>query len=93
MQDQAKLPQEVPEWKWKPHPDEELDLEQRARVQAGEPRPEGWLACVRWVLRGFKDKRQDLVTFAETPDTSYVWWLIGYYVGMKEPVVTADTKC
>ena len=29
-------------------------------------------------------------TFAETPDTSFVWWLIGYYVSMKQPVVTSD---
>ena len=48
---------EVPEWKWKPAPDEELAVEQNASVLAGAKRPEMWLVCVRWVLRGFKDKR------------------------------------
>jgi hypothetical protein len=81
---------EVAEVKWKPLPDNELTITQMDAMSAGAPRPEGWLPCVRWVLRGFKDKRQDLVTFAETPDSTYVWWLIGYYVAMGEPVVTAD---
>ena len=43
----------VLEWKWKPDPDSGL---------------EGWLECVRIVCDGSADKRENEVTYAETPD-------------------------
>jgi hypothetical protein len=51
----------VLEWKWKPDPDTGM---------------EGWLECVRIVCDGSADKRENEVTYAETPDRTLLYLML-----------------
>ncbi|MFN9952288.1 MAG: reverse transcriptase domain-containing protein, partial [bacterium] len=67
---------EKPEYKWREIPESNGVFD--------------WAASVRWVLRGYQDEREDMVTYAETPDRSCLNMLLSYAAAKKLPIRRGD---